>query len=422
MSFSRVFLVTCALALFSKAAALNNGLALLPPMGWQAWIRFRCNTDCDLDPKNCLREDLIRTMADLVVEKGFKDVGYEYINIDDCWMAMERDSSGNLVPDPKRFPSGMKSLADYVHGKGLKLGIYESMGYYTCQHFPGTFGYIEKDVQTFVDWGIDYVKMDTCHTPKAELVSEGFENFSIALNNSGRPVVFSCEWPHVLSKPDYPLMFKYCNTIRNTRDVQDSWDSVLVIIEFFAKNQILFKNVSGPGKYNDPDQLIIGDHSLSYEQSKTQMALWSIMAAQMLMSNDLRTLAPWAEEILKNTEVIRVNQDPLGIMGQRILNNTKMQIWTKPLSNGSYAAVFFSPSVSTPVSHTTTPAKLGFESVSAGYKMRDLFEHKDLGIFKDDDELKVTANPVGSVMIRADPVMSKKQQNPFKTDIQTDVI
>ncbi|PIK59274.1 putative alpha-N-acetylgalactosaminidase [Apostichopus japonicus] len=198
-----------------------------------------------------------------------------------------------------------------VHSKGLKIGIYESMGYQTCQGFPGTFEHIDDDAKTFAEWGIDFVKMDTCHTPRGQLVSEGFKNFSRALNSTGRPIVFSCEWPHVGPHPDWDTMFNYCNTIRNGRDVQDSWDAVTSIIENFAKNQVVFKNVSGPGRYNDPDQLIIGDYALSYEQSKTQMALWAIMAAQLLMSNDLRDLPAWAEDILKNKEIIAVDQDPL---------------------------------------------------------------------------------------------------------------
>lgn len=372
-------------------------------MGFQAWIRFRWRTDCDLDPKNCLSEALIRTMADLVVEKGFKELGYEYVNIDDCWLAQERDPSGKLIPDPKRFPNGMKSLADYIHSKGLKIGIYESMGYQTCQGYPGTFGHIEDDAQTFADWGIDFVKMDTCHTPSGHLVSEGSKNFSKALNKTGRPIVFSCEWPHVSPHPDWATMFDYCNTIRNGKDVQDSWDSVTAIIENFARNQVIFKSVSGPGRYNDPDQLILGNHALSYEQSKTQMALWAIMSAQFLMSNDLRSLPDWAEEILKNKEIISVDQDPLGIMGQRILNKTVMQVWTKPLVNGSFAAVFFCPFHTIPQYYSSTPRNLGFNTVK-GYKIRELFDHKELGVYGMDDELTVTVNPYGSSMIRADPV------------------
>ncbi|XP_054754676.2 alpha-N-acetylgalactosaminidase-like [Lytechinus pictus] len=397
--------------------ALDNGLALTPPMGWLSWERFRCNTDCVNDPDNCIGENLYKTMADLVVEKGYKDLGYEFINMDDCWMASSRDSNGRLQGDPTRFPSGIKALADYIHSKGLKLGIYESMGYHTCQKLPGTFGHIETDAQTFADWGIDMVKMDACYTPSSELAGEGYMNFSRALNATGRPIIYSCEWAHCGG--NFSIIAKTCNTFRNGIDIQDSWTNVQSIINFFISHQDLFTNVSGPGSYSDPDMLIVGDYALSIDQSRAQMALWAILAAQLMMSNDLRTLAPWAEEILQNKEVIAVNQDPLGIMGKRVLTTSaKISVWTKPLSSGSFAAVVFSERTDMPYNYTFTISTLNFSHPS-GYKVRDLFESKDFGTFLPDNDISVMVNPVGVVMIRGDPVMTnhikpeKKPSNRF---------
>ncbi|XP_072171001.1 alpha-N-acetylgalactosaminidase-like [Diadema setosum] len=389
--------------------ALNNGLALIPPMGWLSWERFRCNTDCIHDPENCISEHLYKTMADLLVSEGYRDLGYEYINIDDCWMAGMRDENGRLYADPTRFPNGMKALADYVHSKGLKLGIYESMGYFTCQHLPGTYGHIETDAQTFADWGIDMVKMDTCHTAGAKLAGEGFMNFSRALNATGRPILFSCEWPHI-HPSNLTVIAEYCNTFRNYIDIQDSWDNVMTIIKFFAAQQDKITKVSGPGKYSDPDMLIVGDYALSIDQSKSQMALWAIMAVQMSMSNDLRTLAPWAKEILQNKEIIAVNQDPLGIMGNRVIQApVNIDVWVKPLTNTGFAAVVFSKRTDMPYNFTLTISKLGYNH-TAGYVVRDLFLHQDVGTFLPSETISVMVNPTGVVMLQGRPVTSKKRE------------
>lgn len=396
-------LVLCSVTL--TAYGLDNGLALTPPMGWLSWERFRCNTDCTNDPDNCISENLYKTMADLLVTGGYKEAGYDHVNIDDCWMAMNRDSKGKLVPDPDRFPSGMKALADYVHSKGLKLGIYESMGDKTCAGYPGTYGHIDTDAQSFADWGVDMVKMDTCHTHGADLTSQGFINMSIALNKTGRPMIYSCEWPHIMGdKANYTQMFKYCNTIRNYNDIQDSWPSMITILDYYITNQDTFANVSKPGCYHDPDMLIIGDFSLSYDQAKSQMALWSVMAAQMLMSNDLRKIGLKFQELLLNKEVIAVNQDKLGIMGKRIMKTSDhhIEVWTKPLQGGSFATVLFSRATDMPRPIIITPSMLGFNH-PAGYIMYELFDHAHLGHFMDNEQLSLKVNPNGVVMLRGDP-------------------
>ncbi|XP_072040639.1 alpha-N-acetylgalactosaminidase-like [Amphiura filiformis] len=396
---------------------LDNGLALTPPMGWLSWERFRCITDCKNDPDNCVSENLYKVMADQIVKDGYLAAGYDHVNIDDCWMAAERDSQGKLVADPERFPNGMKALADYVHSKGLKLGIYESMGYKTCRGLPGTYGHIETDAKTFAEWGIDMVKMDKCHTPGAALTQQGFINMSIAMNKTGRPMIFSCEWPNVGGNRNWTLIANHCNTIRNGRDIQDSWPSLITILDSFITNQDTFAAISKPGSYNDPDMLIIGDYSLSLDQSKSQMALWSIMAVQMMMSNDLRTIPIQFKEILLNKEVIKVNQDKLGIMGKRIMKTPdhQIEIWTKPLSGDSFAVVFFSRAEDIPRPVTVTPERLGFNH-TAGYIMYELFDHQHLGHFMANEDLSFKVNPVGVVMLRGDPAHGKTKLDYIKSN------
>ncbi|XP_022236557.1 alpha-N-acetylgalactosaminidase-like, partial [Limulus polyphemus] len=180
--------------IISTACSLDNGLALTPPMGWLSWERFMCNVDCDHDPENCISERLYKDMADRIAHDGFKELGYEYINIDDCWMAKLRNAEGQLVADPKRFPSGIKALADYVHSKGLKLGIYQDCGILTCAGYPGSAFHFEIDAQTFADWGVDMLKLDGCYALPM-LMDSIYPRMTKALNKTERPIVFSCEWP-----------------------------------------------------------------------------------------------------------------------------------------------------------------------------------------------------------------------------------
>ncbi|XP_020621332.1 alpha-N-acetylgalactosaminidase-like [Orbicella faveolata] len=221
-------------------------------------------------------------MADRLAEDGYRDAGYTYVSIDDCWSNKERDPSGNLQPNSTRFPNGMKALADYLHSRGLKLGMYADYGTHTCAGYPGSIDHMEQDAKTFAGWGVDYLKVDGCHSKPATF-DVGYPKFSQALNATGRPILLSCEWPDYQTKrgmkPDYPAIAKSCNTWRNYLDLQDSWESVLGIVEHFAQNQDTFTAVAGPGQWNDPDQLVVGDFGLSYEESKAQFALWSILAA-----------------------------------------------------------------------------------------------------------------------------------------------
>lgn len=384
------------------AESLNNGLALTPPMGWMDWERFRCNTDCKNDPDNCIGEKLFMDMATRMAEDGFKDVGYKYVSIDDCWMSHNRTADGQLQPDPSRFPSGMKALADFIHSKGLKLGIYADYGTKTCAGYPGTIDHIQQDMDTFAGWGVDYLKLDGCYSDPDKM-DTGYPMVTKALNNTGRPIVFSCSWPAYQSAkktPNYTWIAENCNLWRNYDDIQDSWQSVTSIVKWYGDHQDEMIPVAGPGNWNDPDMLIIGDFSLSFEQSKAQFALWSVMASPLIMSTDLRNIAPWAKEILQNGDVIAVNQDKLGRMGRRVLLDGNQEIWARPLSDGSVAVVLFSHSESTPETMEASFKLVGLSAEKA--KARDLFEHKELGTFM--GSFHAIVNPSGVVMVRLSPL------------------
>ncbi|KAI5702800.1 hypothetical protein M8J75_004246 [Diaphorina citri] len=333
-----------------QGQALDNGLALTPPMGWMAWQRYRCNTDCDNYPDECISENLFKRMADAMVSQGYKDVGYEYVIIDDCWLENKRGPDGRLEPDKKRFPGGIKALSNYVHSKGLKFGIYEDYGTKTCAGFPGSIDHMKLDAQTFADWEVDYVKLDGCYA-SVFTMDEGYREFGKYLNETGRPMVYSCSLPAYQEERKMEINFtnlvEVCNLWRNYDDIDDSWYSVTTIANYFALKQDLWTKYAGPGHWNDPDMLIIGNFGLSYEQSKQQMAIWTILAAPLIMSNDLENIKPEFKEILQNKKIIAVNQDPLGIQGRRIYVEKSIEIWTRPITPNvgdkySYAVAFVS--------------------------------------------------------------------------------
>jgi len=345
--------------LIPLTTGLNNGLALTPPMGWMSWVRYACETNCTLFPKGCINEDLYMKMADALADLGFKDVGYEYVNIDDCWSEMERDpNSKKLLPDRKRFPSGIASLADYIHRKGLKFGIYSDIGTKTCAGYPGHLNgessgpknFFTLDAQTFAEWGVDSLKVDGCYANTTDY-DHLYPELGKALNQSGRPILYACSWPAYQvgegKRPDYASIAKHCNYWRNYNDIMDSWPSVLSIIDFYAENQDDFVKYHGPGQWFDPDMIIVGDFGLSIDEARAQFALWSIMSAPLLMSNDLRTLRPEFKEILLNRHVIDVDQDPLGSFGRRVIvsENKGIEVWAKKLSEGHFAVVYFNRGV-----------------------------------------------------------------------------
>ena len=271
--------MTLLLTLFcNQITALDNGIGRTPPMGWLQWERFRCIIDCDKYPDSCISEKLFLTMADILADDGYLKAGYNYINIDDCWSEHDRDEHGNLVADRKRFPSGIGRLADYIHARGLKMGIYTDFGTHTCAGYPGSIFYMQKDAEIFAKWGIDSLKVDGCYS-SAYLMPEGYAAFGWHLNQTDRHILYGCSWPLFAKEKPYKDIAKHCNLWRNYNDIQDSWDSMMNIANHQGDHQDEIIPYVAPGAFNDPDMLIIGNFALSEDESKTQMALWSIMAA-----------------------------------------------------------------------------------------------------------------------------------------------
>ncbi|XP_007974136.3 alpha-N-acetylgalactosaminidase [Chlorocebus sabaeus] len=385
----------------AQVLMLDNGLLQTPPMGWLAWERFRCNINCDEDPKNCISERLFMEMADRMAQDGWRDMGYTYLNIDDCWIG-GRDASGRLMPDPKRFPHGIPFLADYVHSLGLKLGIYADMGNFTCMGYPGTtLDKVVQDAQTFAEWKVDMLKLDGCFST-AEERAQGYPKMAAALNATGRPIAFSCSWPAyeggLPPKVNYSLLADICNLWRNYADIQDSWQSVLYILNWFVKHQDILQPVAGPGHWNDPDMLLIGNFGLSLEQSRAQMALWTVLAAPLLMSTDLRTISAQNMDILQNPLMIKINQDPLGIQGRRIHKEKSLiEVYMRPLSNKASALVFFSCRTDMPYHYHSSLGQLNFTG-SVTYEAQDVYSGDIISGLRVETNFTVIINPSGVVM------------------------
>ena len=306
----------------------NPTLARTPPMGWMSWQVFRCEVDCDMYPERCISERLFKEMTDTLVDDGFLAAGYDTISIDDCWLSWERDpTSMNLVENKTRFPSGMKSLSDYVHSKNVKFGIYEDEGKETCQHYPGSEGFETLDANLFASWGVDYLKLDGCNN-NISGYDIGYPKFGSALANTNRNITYSCSWPAYLGdnenmKPFGDMVKAGCNLWRNWDDIQCEWSSLRSIIDHWGNFSKALIAAAGPGHWNDPDMLIVGNDCISLVEGETQMAIWSIVAAPLLMSNDLRNIAEEYADLLKNPEVIAVNQDKLGKQGGLVFSSNR---------------------------------------------------------------------------------------------------
>ncbi|XP_075258099.1 alpha-N-acetylgalactosaminidase-like [Convolutriloba macropyga] len=293
-----------------------------------------CNLDCSDFPNDCISENLFMSIADAMVSTGLRDAGYEYVSIDDCWMSKNRTDDGKLQPDPTRFPSGIKALAKYMHDRGLKLGIYEDFGTYTCMGYPGSEGHEEVDANTFAEWEVDMLKFDGCYSSDSQK-EYGYINMGKYLNATGRPILYACSWPAYISNPNYTVIAEYCNQWRNQDDIQDSFDnSVLHIIQEYVQNQDEYAQFNGPGQFNDPDELIIGDGGLSIGQQRIQMSIWCMWSAPLLISSDLRSISNDSLQILLNRFLIGMDKDPLGDFAKQVYsnNNKQEQIFVKTLT------------------------------------------------------------------------------------------
>lgn len=354
-------------------------LAPTPPMGWMTWNFCKGN----------ISEQLIRDVADAMVEHGFVEAGYKYIIIDDLWQG-GRDKFNNIIPDPQKFPSGMKALADYVHAKGLKLGIYSDAAQLTCAGCTASYGFEEQDARTFASWGIDYLKYDYCNAPDDEQTArERYKTMADALQKSGRDIVLGiCEWGDRHAE-------NWCAEVggqlwRTSHEVRDMWKDIvyqggLGILDIVDVTAPLADKVR-PGQWPDMDMLVVGLRGKGGPSSdlggvgctpteyRTQMSLWCMMASPLAMTNDLSHLTQEDLDILLNKEIIAIDQDPLGKAAHRVVCEKDRQVFVRPLADGSHAVAILNPSDRT-VKTSVAFASLGLQD---RYTVRDVWKHADV--------------------------------------------
>lgn len=358
--------------LFSAVSGLSQ-VAAAPPMGWNSWNHFAGRvTDAD-----------VRSAADALVSTGMRDVGYVYVNVDDTWQG-KRDAQGVLHPN-ERFPD-MKALGDYIHAKGLKFGIYSSPGAKTCGGYEGSLGHEAQDAKMYAEWGVDFLKYDLCSfqddmakvradhpdDPSAEknLMIAAYRKMGAALKAAGRPIVYSlCQYG-----VDQPWKWGAelgANMWRTTDDIDDSYGRMIAI----GFSQAGLSKYAGPGHWNDPDMLEIGNGKMTEDEYRTHMSLWVILAAPLLAGNDLSKMSEADKSLLMNKDAIAIDQDALGKQGDRLYESGDFDVWTKPLSGGRVAVGLFNRSWSVR-DVSVDLAEIGFRS---GASVRDVWKQKDLG-------------------------------------------
>jgi alpha-galactosidase len=389
MQISGLLAILLICAAVGVAHAQTGILAATPPMGWNSWNHFGAKvTDAD-----------VRAAADAMVASGMKDAGYVYVNVDDTWEG-KRDAQGNIQSN-SRFPD-MKALADYIHSKGLKFGIYSSPGPKTCGGYEGSYGHEQQDANTYAKWGVDFLKYDLCsymaimklHDPNQDprkvqtMMAAAYAKMHQALMNTHRPIVYSLCQYGVDSVWEWGAKVGG-NLWRTTDDISDTYRSMALI----GFSQAGLEKYAGPGHWNDPDMLEVGNGGMNADQYRTQMSLWSLVAAPLLAGNDLSKMDETTKSILMNKEVIAVDQDKLGIQGHRV---GPLQIWEKPLSGGAKAVAMFNFVTDDEAEPLTLYVKdVGFTSP---VHARDLWAHRDLGILR--GSYTATVPQGGVVMLR----------------------
>jgi len=368
--------ITLALLFSTTLAFAQNSapkLAATPPMGWNSWNHFADKVD----------DKTVRAAADALVATGMRDAGYVYVNIDDTWEA-GRDAEGRIQTNSK-FPD-MKALADYVHSKGLKLGVYSSPAAKTCAGFTGSQGHEEQDAATYASWGVDYLKYDLCDLaePVREatkvspekaiaIMTEAYTKMHVALQKSGRPIVYS------LCQYGWHTGWRWGASVggnlwRTTGDIEDTFDSMTKI----GFSQAGLSRYAGPGHWNDPDMLEVGNGGMSADEYRFHMSLWSMLAAPLLAGNDLEHMSEETQSILMNREVIAIDQDPLGRQADRFSSEMEMEVWTRPLANGDVAIALFNRGAF----DSYVSVDLAAAGLPKGAELRDLWKHESLGAQK----------------------------------------
>jgi len=354
-------LAATVLARPQPAAALENGLARTPPMGFNNWNTTGCTAT--------FNEAFVIGIADKFVSAGLKDAGYTYVNLDDCWALPSRDGNGNLVPDPARFPHGIKYLADYVHGKGLKFGIYSSAGTKTCNTngFPGGLGHEQQDANLWASWGVDYLKYDNCNNQNVDARTR-YTAMRDALASTGRPIVYSiCEWGRTGPPKVWEWGADVGNLWRTTGDISDNWSSMISRVH---TNDDLAQ-FAGPGHWNDPDMLEVGNGGMTDAEYRTHFSLWAEMAAPLLIGSDIRSASSTTLATLKNADVIAVDQDALGRQGTVVSAGGGLVVYNKVLANGDRAVILLNENTTTATVNTTAGA-IGLTG-SPSYRLKDLW-------------------------------------------------
>ena len=392
-----LFLVFFVLNINLFAGANWENLAKTPPMGFNTWNAFGTK----------INEKLLREIVNAFIAKGFKEKGYEYIVIDDGWQ-IARDEKGNIIADPEKFPSGIKVLADYIHSKGLKFGIYTDAGMKTCEGRPGSRGYEFQDMKQYAEWGVDYVKIDWCYAD-GQNTKASYSLFRDAIKASGRPMVLSiCEWG--LTKP-WLWARGIGHLWRTTLDIADCWDcgepgwyggvkrENFIGFTKILDQQVGLESYAGPGHWNNPDMLEVGNGGLTLDESKAHFSLWCILAAPLMIGADIRNISPEFMRILLNSELIAVDQDSMGKQGIKVRDDGDHEVWSKQLNDGSRAVVLFN--------RGKISAKIKVLWTEIGYpkylkaKVRDLWQKKDMGYYK--GKYSALVPPHGVVVIKIKP-------------------
>lgn len=372
------FLLAAVCLTATASAQKFENLALTPPMGWNSWNTFASNID----------ENLIKGTADTMIANGMRDAGYVYIVVDDCWESKERDADGNIVPDPVKFPHGMKALGDYLHSKGFKFGIHNCAGTETCAGFPGGRGHEYQDALRYAAWGVDFLKYDWCNHGTAD-ARETYKTMRDALHKAGRPIVFSlCEWGQ--NKPwewasDVGHLWRTTGDIMAGYDSRQRWESgwkVILDLQYSLVQPADGQNngigqYAGPGHWNDPDMLEVGNGGLTLAESRAHFSLWCIIAAPLIAGNDVRHMTKEVHDILTDRDVIAIDQDALGKEGWRFRAETGREIWVRQLSGGEWAVCVLNASAA--AADMTTEWSLLNSILTGEYAVRDVWAKKDLG-------------------------------------------
>jgi alpha-galactosidase len=377
-----------------------EGLALTPPMGWNTWNTFASN----------INEALIRETADEMVRNGMRDAGYVYVVLDDTWSAMERDAEGNLQPHPEKFPSGMKALGDYLHSKGFKFGIYNCAGTKTCAGFPGGWGHEFQDARKYAEWGVDYLKYDWCNSGTAN-PKDAYTRMRDALFTAKRPIVLSiCEWggsrPWEWAK-DVGHLWRTTGDITDCYDCKQRWEQGWKVILDLQVSQVIphdgqpgngINAFAGPGHWNDPDMLEVGNEGLTFAESRAHFSLWCILAAPLMAGNDVRKTTPEIRALMTDREAIAINQDPLGKQGWRYRAQSTHEIWVRELAGGDWAVAL----LNTGATEAELTVDFGHMWFIGGKRtVRDIWDKLDIGTNEKPFTKRLASHDVAFLRLKA---------------------